>query len=109
MWLRMDGLPPSLEVNVPTIPERAALLDYLLANALRVSGATLPPGRGREEFSLVCSRCHALPDPRMHSPGDWPVVFARMERNMERMKSPPLTGTQTTDILVYLQTLAARR
>ena len=109
MWLRMEGLPASLGVNVPTIPERSALLDYLLANALRVSGATLPPGRGRDDFALVCSRCHALPDPRMHSPGDWPVVFARMERNMERMKSPPLRGTQTTDILVYLQSLAARR
>ena len=103
MWLRMEWLPPTLGVKVPTMAERFGMLDYLTGNALRVSAANLPPGPGRETFELVCSRCHALPDPRVHSPADWPTVFSRMQQNMERMKVAPLTGAQTSDILLYLQ------
>lgn len=109
MWLRMEWLPPTLGVAVPTMQERFAMLDYTVANALKVSGAQLPPGRGREDFATVCSRCHALPDPRVHSREDWPAVFSRMQQNMQRMGSPPLTGSQTTDILLYLQEVASRR
>lgn len=103
MWLRMELLPPALGVKVPAPAERFALLEYLTANALRVSAANLPPGPGRETFELACSRCHALPDPRVHSPVDWPAVFSRMQQNMERMKVAPLTRSQTSDILLYLQ------
>jgi cytochrome c5 len=83
------------------------MLDYLTANALKVSGATLPAGRGREAFAEICSRCHALPDPRVHSSADWPTVFARMEQNMIRMQVPPPTREQTSDLLLYLQTVAS--
>lgn len=103
MWLRMEWLPPTLGVKVPTMAERFAMLDYVTANALKVSAANLPPGPGRESFQLVCSRCHALPDPRVHSPADWPAVYSRMQQNMERMKVAPLTRSQTSDILLYLQ------
>jgi cytochrome c5 len=107
MWLRMEWLPDSLGVKVPTAAERYEILKYLTANALKVSGSTLPPGKGREAFSLVCSRCHALPDPRVHAPEDWPIVYARMERNMQRMKVKPPTAEQSQDILFYLKTAAA--
>jgi cytochrome c5 len=103
MWLRMEWLPATLGVKVPTMAERFAMLDYLTGNALKVSAANLPAGVGRESFELVCSRCHALPDPRVHSPADWPAVFSRMQQNMERMKVAPLTRSQTSDILLYLQ------
>ena len=108
MWLREDGLAASLGVVVPTTSERFLMLEYLTGNALKVSGATLPAGPGRDAFQLVCSRCHALPDPKNHSPQDWPTVFKRMETNMARMKVPPLQGTQTTDILLYLQQASRR-
>lgn len=109
MWLRMELLPPQRGVQVPTMAERFALLDYMTANALRVSGSNLPPGTGREAFALVCSRCHALPDPRVHSAADWPTVFARMEQNMTRMQVPPPTREQTTDLMMYLQTVGSRQ
>lgn len=105
MWLRTEGLSPSLGVKIPTMAERFTMLDYLTANALRVTAANLPAGQGRETFQLVCSRCHALPDPKVHSPADWPAVFSRMQQNMERMKVAPLTRSQTTDILLYLQSM----
>jgi len=109
MWLRTEWISPSLGVLVPTMAERYVMLEYLTANALKVSGAVLPPGKGRDAFQLICSRCHALPDPRVHSREDWPTVFQRMERNMERMKVPPPNATQTTDILLYLQMAATKR
>jgi hypothetical protein len=109
MWLRMDLLPPTLGIKTPTVAERFAILDYLTSNALKVSGTTLPAGQGRDAFSQVCSQCHALPDPRVHSRADWPSVFARMEQNMTRMKVPPPARDQTSDILLYLQTVASRQ
>jgi hypothetical protein len=109
MWLRMDFLPPSLGVKVPTPAERGTMLSYLLANSLKVSGSVLPAGKGRDEFSVVCSQCHSLPDPRVHSATDWPAVYARMERNMERMQVQAPGGQVSTDILLYLQTVAGKR
>lgn len=109
MWLRMEWLPPSLGVRVPTGAERFTILSYLLANSLKVSGSMLPAGKGRDTFSAVCSQCHSLPDPRVHSPQDWTAVYARMERNMERMQVQPPTSTQTGEILLYLQSVGGRR
>ena len=108
MWLRVDGLDSTLGVAIASVSERFLMLNYLTANALKVSGANLPAGAGRDAFQLVCSRCHSLPDPRSHSAQDWPTVFARMETNMARMKLPPLQGTQTTEVLLYLQSASAR-
>lgn len=109
MWLRMEMLPESLGIKTPTPAERGLILSYLLANALKVSGAVLPAGKGRDEFAVVCNQCHALPDPRVHAADDWPAVYARMERNMERMQVKAPGGTVGTDILLYLQTVAGRR
>ena len=109
MWLRMDELPDSLGVKVPTMPERFEILKYLTVNSLKMSGSVLPAGHGRETYATVCSRCHALPDLRVHSRDDWPVVFARMERNMEHMKVKPPTAKETEDLLVYLKTAGPAR
>ena len=109
MWLRMDRLPGNVGIRAPDEGSRAQLLSYLMANALQVGGANLPAGEGRYEFMMVCSRCHALPDPRVHSPQDWLAVFSRMERNMERMLVVPATPEETTRILSYLQSSAVAR
>ncbi|HET8624482.1 MAG TPA: hypothetical protein VFM14_13045 [Gemmatimonadales bacterium] len=103
MWLRMDRLPQGLRVQTPGVGERVLLVNYLTDHALQVSGGALPPGRGREHFAQICSRCHALPDPAIHSAEDWVAVFQRMERNMERMKVRPPTAEETEGILLYLQ------
>jgi mono/diheme cytochrome c family protein len=109
MWLRMEMLPASTGVQVPPAADRYTILTYLLANSLKVSGSVLPAGKGRDEFAIICSQCHAVPDPRVHSPQDWPAVYSRMERNMERMGVRPPTATQTGDILLYLQAQGLRR
>jgi len=109
MWLRMDRLPDSLGIRTADEGERGTLLRYLMTNALQVSGAELPKGAGREEFAVICSRCHALPDIKIHSSGDWPSVFLRMERNMERMNVSRPNAEQTGKILLYLQEVARNR
>jgi cytochrome c5 len=108
MWLRMEFLPESLGIRVPTPADRFEIITYLNNNALKVSGTVLPAGKGRDEFSVVCSQCHALPDPRVHSAEDWPTVYSRMERNMERMQVQAPSGSVSRDILLYLQTVAGK-
>ena len=105
MWLRMDLLPEVFRVQTPMVGERAQLLNYLTDYALVVSGGALPAGKGRDDFANVCSRCHALPDPGVHSAQDWVAVFQRMERNMGRMKVSPPTAEESEGILTYLQSL----
>ncbi len=105
MWLRTEWLPASLHVQVPSMGERYVLLNYLTANALATSDtASLPPGPGRATFVEMCGRCHAVPDPKVHSAEDWPIVYGRMEQNMDRMSVPRPTGGQPAAILEYLRT-----
>lgn len=108
MWLRMDMLPDSLGITTSDEGGRGSVLGYLTANALRVSGAELPPGPGRTEFAVSCSRCHALPDIKVHSAYDWPSVFLRMERNMERMRVSTPSVDETSRIVGYLQEVSKR-
>ena len=109
MWLRMGMLPPGLQVPVPTEEQRQAIINYLLAHALQVSGMSLPPGPGRATFSTTCSQCHALPDPRQHSQADWPVVVQRMYQHMNQMKVTPPTPGPESDISSYLPHVFGRR
>ncbi len=107
MWVRIDMMHGELGVASPTAADRTQLLNYLLAHALRVA-ESIPPGPGRDVFEERCSRCHTLPDPRSHSPSDWPAVVMRMERNMERMKVSGVTPGQAQQIITYLG-MASRR
>ena len=90
MWVRIDMLHGELGVTVPGPGDRVALLDYLLANALKVS-EHLRAGPGRDTFEAMCSRCHRSPGPAAAPPADWPAVVMRMERNMERMRVSGVT------------------
>lgn len=108
MWLRMDRLPASFGIVNADEGSRALLLNYLQANALRISGGELPPGPGRTEFATVCSRCHALPDIRIRSSYDWPTVVARMERNMDQMNVSRPSPIEVQRLLEYLQRVSTR-
>jgi cytochrome c5 len=108
MWVRIDMMHGELGVSVPAEADRVQLLTYLIAHAFPVA-EQLPAGRGSAVFQAMCSRCHLLPDPRQHSPADWPAVVMRMERNMERMKVRGLTNDQATAIVGYLQGASRRQ
>jgi cytochrome c5 len=104
MWLRIDGLEPGFAVPVPTSAERLMILRYLIDNALRVSGTTLPAGPERAFFSATCSRCHELPDLGHHSYEEWVVITRRMMDRMETMLGVTLTPEEYSKIVLYLET-----
>lgn len=107
MWVRIDMMHGELGIATPTSAERIQLLNYLLAHALKVA-EHLPAGSGKEVFETTCGRCHTLPDPRTHSPADWPTVVTRMERNMERMKVSGVSPEQAQQIIHYLERASRR-
>jgi len=108
MWLYIDDMRGELGVQSPSTAERVQLLSYLQAHALEVA-TSLPPGAGKETFQATCSRCHVLPDPRRHSPVDWPNVVMRMERNMERFHLSGVSHQMAEQIVGYLQMASARK
>jgi len=107
MWVRIDMMAGSLGIQAPSTAERAQLLTYLQGHALQVA-QNLPAGAGKDAFVATCSRCHALADPKVHSPPDWPVVVMRMEKNMEKMRVSGVTHDQAVQIVAYLQKASER-
>lgn len=67
-----------------------------------------PAGEGAETFRWTCSRCHALPDQALHSPGEWPAAVERMRQNMERMGVAGISDQEAGAIAEYLQRAGAR-
>lgn len=104
MWLRMDGLVGSYNVEIPTAAERIVTLQYLVDHALKVSGVALPPGPGRASFAETCSRCHDLPDTRQYAYEEWIAVVQRMAQLMESMLGATLPGEEYSRIVRYLET-----
>ena len=107
MWVRIDMMAGALGVRIPSTAERAQLLAYLQQHALQVA-SDLPAGPGKELFQTVCSRCHALVDPRMHTPPDWGAVVVRMETNMVKMKTAHVSDADAMQILGYLESASRR-
>lgn len=107
MWVRIDMMSGGLGVRTPSTAERAQLLTYLQSHALPVA-ERLPAGLGKELFTTVCSRCHVLTDPRVHSPPDWPVVVMRMQVNMQKMRMSRVSSAEAAQIVAYLQAASAR-
>ena len=107
------------QVKAPAAPEQATLLRYLQKHAQRGLNAgqysDLNTESGRR-YSIACSQCHVLPDPRRHAAPDWPAIVERMRRNMawaNRMTGDPVLRTRpeldTADITRYLQRHARAR
>lgn len=105
-------------VQAPSEEETRVLVAYLRENAMR----PIDPGRypdiesdAAKSFRLACSQCHALPDPKRHTAGEWPGVVARMEKNMLWMnrvvgtKSDPREPQLRVDEIVDYLTRHARR
>jgi cytochrome c5 len=108
MWVRIDMMAGALGIQTPSTADRAILLAYLQKHALQVA-EHLPAGPGKATYERVCSRCHDLSDPGVHTAPDWPVVVMRMEQDAEKMKVAGITHAETEQILAYLQAASARR
>ncbi len=67
------------------------------------SGSDLQTLDGRQLFRQDCGRCHALPRPSQHSPGQWPAVVRRMQHYVARYGGRPLPDAEVKAIVSYLQ------
>ena len=104
-------------VQAPSDAEVATLKRYFEANAQTEIDPAHPALRtpAGEMFSIACSQCHALPDPRRHTAREWPLVVERMKRHMawantvtgvsELRTNPEL---DTGEIVTLLQRYARR-
>lgn len=109
MWIRTEGLPASYNVPVPDANQRVLILDYVLANAMKVAETELPGGPGRDQFMSQCAACHELPDPAQHSSQDWAAVVIRMRQHMVEILRRSPSQTEVQDIILYLERASAAR
>ncbi len=64
---------------------------------------------GFRRFQHRCGTCHAPPDPRLRTAGEWEGVFSRMKKNMRDAGLLPLGEADQRVILAFLQRHARER
>jgi cytochrome c2 len=93
-------------IVVPGRSERVIIRNYLQAHAIKpirpkdYADLNTPAGRA---FRKTCVQCHALPDPKQHTPNEWPAVIGRMQKNMSAMKKPAPSGPMMVMIVKFLK------
>ena len=55
-----------------------------------------------------CSGCHAAPLPKIHTVRQWPGVVHRMQMRMKNKAVKPLTSSELTIVVDYLQKHASK-
>lgn len=102
-------------IQAPTEEELETLTHYLQKHGQkeiepRHPGLASPAG---QMFSIACSQCHALPDPRRHTAREWPQVVQRMKQHMswanvvvgiDGLRTDPVL--RTGEIIRFLQRYA---
>jgi mono/diheme cytochrome c family protein len=104
---RMDGMMRRgmMTIQAPSEEEISVIISYLQQHALKpASPETLgpPDTQGLALFRNICSQCHALPDPQLHTADEWPDIVERMRGNMQAMEKPVITEVQKEQIASYL-------
>ncbi len=108
MMARMGGMGMMRmmpQIETPSGKQQATILSYLQSHALRsIVPDVLPSPRSPEAvtFQNVCSQCHGLPDPALHTAEEWPTVVERMRGNMRTMGKRVITEEEKEDIVSYL-------
>ena len=72
------------DVRAPAANEVATLAAYLEKHAQKEMDPRHPALRttAGQMYSIACSQCHALPDPRRHTAREWPDIVKRMQSHM---------------------------
>lgn len=74
------------EVKAPTAQEQTTLIRYLRKHAQQAIDPQKYPDLKSEPgqiYSIACSQCHVLPDPKRHTAPEWRQVVERMQHNMK--------------------------
>lgn len=109
----MTGMPmmQGAEMESPSADQQKAVVDYMVAHAMRPAdpGALpQPESAGAVSFRDVCSQCHPLPDPGLHTAQEWPAVAERMRTHMKEMGKRVITDRERDEIVGYLSRNARR-
>ena len=94
-----------MDIENPTAEGRQAIVSYLETHSLKAiapGALPSPDSRGAALFREICSRCHSLPDPKLHVSKDWPAVVKRMESNMQAMGKRVMSVEEKDTIERYL-------
>ena len=103
------------DVEAPTDQETGVLSAYLKKHGQQEMDPGHPALKSEagKMFSIACTQCHALPDPRRHTPREWPAVVERMKQHMawantvvgaDALKTTPVLDT--TEIVRFLRRYA---
>jgi len=103
------------KVEAPTDQETGVLTAYLKKHGQQEmdSGHPALKSEAGRMFNIACTQCHGLPDPRRHTPREWPAVVERMKEYMawantvvgaDALKTMPVLDT--TEIVRFLQRYA---
>ena len=98
-------------IKTPTSQEETTLLAYLNRHSLHAADQQTLSGLNSQSgmlFQQTCSQCHALPDPKQHTPQEWPDVVSRMKQNMQLMKLPLIQPKEEALIVQFLQHAASQ-
>lgn len=103
------------DVKAPPEEELATLTRYLQKHGQKEIDPKNPALKttAGQMFSIACSQCHALPDPRRHTAREWPKVVQRMKQHMSwanvvvgasELRTEPVL--KTDEIIRFLQRYA---
>ena len=99
-------------VEAPATKEVAVLTAYLQKHGQTGMDPAHPALKSEQgqRYSIACSQCHELPDPKRHTAREWPGVVERMKRHMawtnlvvgpDELKTNPVLDT--AEIVRFLQ------
>jgi len=100
------------KVEAPDPADVTTLTAYLQRHgqsAMDLSHPTLGTEPGKM-YTIACTQCHALPDPRRYTAREWPAVVERMKRHMswhntvvgaDVLRTTPVL--ETAEIVRFLQ------
>lgn len=94
-----------MNIQIPGQEEEKKLLVYLQDNALiplDPKDFDLKSSKEALLFQNICSQCHGLPDPKLHTPEEWPSVVDRMLKNSEVMEKKVFGNDERNDIVKFL-------
>jgi cytochrome c2 len=99
-------------VEAPSVREVAVLTAYLQKHGQIEMDPAHPALKSEQgqRYSIACSQCHELPEPKRHTVREWPGVVERMKRHMawanmvsgpDSLKTNPVLDT--AEIVRFLQ------